>query len=123
MFEVSLQGAVGTIHHGVDVRDHGDGDDEKQLPKDMLAMNRHYLKKSVKFDGMGAFASDIHRVVSTAKNLADKRNHIMHGYICEFVEETETITFRKFNANQTDGVYVASDLKLTLTDLEARAVK
>jgi hypothetical protein len=119
VFEVALQGAVGTIHHGVDERQHGDGDDEKQLPKDMLARNRDYLKKSVQFNGMGPFASDIRRIVSTAKRLAIKRNHIMHGYICEFVEETETVTFRKFNADQTDGIYVGSDLKLTLTDLEA----
>jgi len=85
----------------------------------MLARNRDYLKKSVQFNGMGPFASDIRRIVSTAKRLAIKRNHIMHGYICEFVEETETVTFRKFNADQTDGIYVGSDLKLTLTDLEA----
>jgi hypothetical protein len=118
-FEVALQGAVGTIHHGVDDRESGEGDDEKQLPKDVLTQNRDYLKKSAKFNGMGPFAPDIRRIVNTNKRLANKRNHIMHGYICEFIEETETVTFRKFNVDQTDDIYVGSDLKITLTDLEA----
>jgi hypothetical protein len=55
-FEVALQAAIVAIHHGADERESGEGDREKQLPEDGLSKGTKYLRKSVKFDGMGPFA-------------------------------------------------------------------
>jgi hypothetical protein len=117
-FEVALQAAVAVVHHGADEREIGEGDDEKELPEDGLSKGVTYLRKSVKLDGMGPFASDIKRIVSTAYRLANKRNHIMHGYISEFVEETKTVVFHKFNADLRDGILGGSPLPITITELE-----
>jgi hypothetical protein len=117
-FEVALQAAIVAIHHGADECEIGEGDGEKQLPEDGLSRGAKYLRKSVKFDGMGPFAGDIKRIVLTAKRLAGKRNHIMHGYIFEFVEETKTVVFHKFNVDRSDGTFAGSPLILTIAELE-----
>jgi hypothetical protein len=107
------------IHHGADERESGEGDGEKQLPEDGLSKGTKYLRKSLKFDGMGPFACDISRLVRTAHRLAAKRNYIMHGFISEFVEDSETVLFHKFNVDRSDDTLAGSPLRVTITELEA----
>lgn len=65
------------------------------------------------------FADDIKRLVATAKRLSRKRNHIMHGYIYKFVEETQTVLFRKFNVDSSDDTYHGTPLAMTIAEVES----
>jgi hypothetical protein len=117
-FEVARQGAIVTIHHGADERLSGKGDGKKRLPADIFAEGSKYMRESVRFDGMSPFAIDIERIMDTADRLAKQRNHIVHGFIAEFVDETRLVLFRKFNVDRSDDTYLGSPLEMTLADLE-----
>lgn len=117
-FEVARQGAIVTIHHGADERLSGKGGGNKRLPPDIFAEGSKYMRESVRFDGMGPFAADIERIMDTADRLAKQRNHIVHGFMAQFVEETRLVLFRKFNVSRSDDTYLGSPLEITLADLE-----
>jgi hypothetical protein len=42
---------------------------------------------------MAPFSGDIKRILPTVYRLAVKRNHIVHGFISEYVEKTKTVVF------------------------------
>jgi hypothetical protein len=117
-FELEIRNAIIAIHHGADRRENGEGPDEKLLPSDVFTQGTKYLRSSVKFDGMKPFAADIERVADTAERLAKKRNYIVHGFVKEFVEATQTVIFRKFNVDRKGGIYVGTDLPIALAELE-----
>ena len=116
-FEVARQGAILAVY---EQRLSGERSTKMRLPSDNFSQGTNYMRSSVTFDGMGLFAVDISRIMDTADRLAEKRNYIVHGYIAQFDEETQTALFRKFNVDRDDGTtYVSSPLEMTITELEA----
>src|SRR5688500_3903782 len=94
-FETARQSAIVAIHHGADRRESGSGRDQKKLPPDIFSQGSDYMRNSVHFEGMARFGSDIARIMDTADRLADKRNHIVHGFYMQFSEESQTAVFLK----------------------------
>lgn len=117
-FETARQSAIVAIHHGADRRESGSGSGKKKLPPDIFSEGSDYMRKSVQFEGMGHFASDIARIMVTADRLADKRNHIVHGFYTQFSEESQTAVFLKFKVDKSDDVYDGKYLHLTIDELE-----
>jgi hypothetical protein len=117
-FEVEIRNAIIAIHHGADRRDNGEGPDQKLLPADVFNKGIKYLRRSANFDGMGPYATDTKQIAATATRLARKRNYIVHGFVKEYIEATQTVVFRKFNVDQKAGIYVGTDLPISLDELE-----
>jgi hypothetical protein len=117
-FETARQSAIVAIHHGADRRESGRGTGSKRLPPDVFSHGSDYMRKSVQFEGMGIFASDIERIMDTADRLAEKRNRIVHGFYMQFDEDSQTAVFQKFNVDKSDDIYAGKSLRLTIDELE-----
>jgi hypothetical protein len=118
-FETARQSAIVAIHHGTDRRESGKGSGKKRLPPDIFSEGSDYMRKSIQFEGMAPFAGDISRIMDTADRLADKRNHIVHGFYERFSEEDQTAVFLKFKVGKIADIYNGTRLHMTVAELEA----
>jgi hypothetical protein len=123
VFEATLQATIVAIHAGADERD----PEDKRLPHDQLTVWTSFMRESIRHDGMGPFAERIVELMDEAERLAPKRNQLVHGFMSNYDEATQTFLFRKFNRQKVRDILKdevveilnETPLRITLAELAA----
>ena len=116
IFKVMLNTSVRIIFQNV-----GKSKGFKVIPKDLSRRLDFMRDAANQFPVLNTFKPSITHCVSTARGLADARNHVLHGSVIDYNKTTEVLTFLRLDVEKkARQPHVAVRLRIKVKNLAAK---
>jgi len=113
--EFTRTAAISIIFHFIEGRDQV----RKKLPYTFSGSTEFLCACADGLPALAPFADEIRSLMDESKRLAEKRNHVLHGFVSDYLKDTETLVFRKVDPMKSDkNMHAETVLRITFAELE-----